>query len=688
MRLFYYQSEEDLYELSRDVRFHPLSEEKIYMDLGGSLVIHCNRARALVNAKIFQVLDIYKVPKKIRHHFVFEESYRKGQPEKYMNRIAPVLRDDKLKIPQKEIVMYWILGGIKSCFFDMSLLVNGVITVNHSLVDYVLEYQNNPEFRDIIDKPHFFEDSNPYEVRDWCDKMRSRFKDEIRISPMYDFFVSGTKINEKQVQMFIKYGLPPNYTWMWGTLPPINEGLLNGFRQVHSQHVLDQIARLTQIAGKSEVKEVGTVTKRVSVVADPVKLNYADTRQTVCDCGNPFVMYVTIKDKKDLQYYRGKEIWDPDTHKQIGTIDLDRTDLIGTKVGIRTFMTCRGDIICEHCFGYNHAFLSDTPLFKVNLNTFMLQKLSDVMQGVISIKHFTTAILKPIQIAFGEDIQMSLVEFLGKYDYITDLKFDKILVNPKYSFEIRKVVTGSMTKKRKKRDRHGAVVKDEKERAVIEKVEIPVTHYEVYIDGKKLSFDQPTFFLLDEEKRPDASQYWFRVQIPNDSVLIRGKDLKQAINSHSNQKNGDFDQRLLYSGKLSLIEQVQMIYEYIKTKIKMDHFIYYEALVCSLIRDFDDLGSQISETTTQVKYIHANQALTKPEVAGKTIATKLIHGYVQQNMNVINSESEASEMDILYQNIKDRSIYKHRSNEMFLNIIQSLGSHQVSDQDLETMFDG
>lgn len=384
--IFHYKSKEHIDYLVREMRNKPLDDQQIVGYLGSGIYIKDTRNRVFVNCKIFEILDVYKAPldSEFRKKFIFCGDYAKGKPIKYMDKICWELWHSKLE--HKEVFMSHILADIKSVFYLVSIIMNGVIGMDHSWYDYVDAYRKIPDFKRLVEGELINSSMSPYEINDICNDITSEFENNIVIHPLTDFYTAGVKVNKQQIQSMFCYGLIPNplIKNMIKCDYPIVGGTLNGYQRRTDQYLADRLGRLNQVYSKAEIKAPGLLTKRLLISASIVRLNKPDTRETLDDCNSSEFINIKINDLKDLKMFRYKNFYN--SKNQIEYIDIDRTDLIGKEVKLITFMLCEGeDVICSKCFGYNHKFLEDNEVQKNNVVTFVAAKIAAVLQGVISL---------------------------------------------------------------------------------------------------------------------------------------------------------------------------------------------------------------------------------------------------------------------------------------------------------------
>lgn len=617
---------ETMDHLVKSIRRQPLDKTKVAMILERDIIILTTRPRALINAHIFNLLQHYKIPLEYRKDFIFNGTYNKGESEKYMEKCFEIIKT--VDFPHKNIYMSHILADIKSVFIILSIIVNGVVTCDHSIYDYSLCYDENPEFRKIFTEKVFEQDDDPWTIQRKADAVIDKFKKgEIQLNPLTSFLRYGVKANASQMLMFFCYSLAPNYADVHEVLPPLGVGIVNGIKDPYHLHTFDMISRLSIITGKNEVKETGLQSKRLAMNQVDTKLAIADTREMIDDCHTFIYFKATINDKKDLQFFKFKYIYDPIKHQRIDVIMPNRTDLIGKTVHIRTFAGCFGEVVCKECFGINWEMVADTEFYKGNFHLYALEEFNRKMQTVISIKHHSVAILKKIPCKFNGVEYDNITDFIEQEPYFDKLAFDKIKVNKKFKVEF-----------------HPAYIKKEENLNKSRKKRLDTkVREELFIDGKKFETTQ---------KLRKIDDYTYQIVIPNDSPLLQAQDLKMAINKHSS-KNGDFEYNKMKGKTLS--EQVTMIYEYLRKKIKLNHFIYYEAIIHALTRDADDPAKRISCDTTTILFTHADHALTKPE-RSSSVSNILPHGYINKILNEPKLNSTPTEADILYAGLGGRKI--------------------------------
>lgn len=613
-------------QLVKTIRSKPLDKTKVAMILEKEVIILSTRPRCLINAHIFNLLAHYKIPLEYRKSFIFNGTYNKGESAKYMTHCFETLRD--IDFPHKNILMSHLLADIKSVFIILSIIVNGVVSCDHSIYQYAQCYKSNPEFKKIFTERVFEPDDDPWTIQRKSDAVIDKFKKgEIKLDPLSSFLKYGVKANASQMLMFFCYSLAPNFADVHEVLPPLGVGILNGITDPYHLYVFDMISRLAIMTGKNDVKETGLQSKRLSINQIDSKLSISDTREMIDDCHTHVYFKAKINNKNDLYFFRYKYIYNPETHTRVGYIDIDREDLIGKELFIRTFAACYGEVVCKECYGYNWEMVADTPLYKGNFHLYTLEEFNRLMQTVISIKHHSVALLKKIPCKFGDKTYDNITDFIEQEPYIKKLAFDKLIINRDfdvvfYPAHIKK--DDNVKKSRSKR------------------VDLKVKE-ELYINGIKFETAQ---------KIRKIDDYTYQIVIPNDSPLLQAQALKLAINKHSS-KNGDFKYQEMKGKTLS--EQIHMIFDYLTSKIKLKHFIYYESIIHALTRDADNPSRRINPETTHILFTHADHALTKPE-RGSSASHILPHGYINKIINEPKLNSAPTEADILYAGLGGRKI--------------------------------
>lgn len=381
-----YKNKEHIDFLTHLIRHKPEDDTKYAAKLSqnGELCVYSYAPRVYVNMLIFQKLDEYSVPDipDIRKPFVFDESYLKGRPFLYMERISDHLR--KINLPNEELWLPYLLAEIKQVFYLLAVIVNGVVSVDHSLMDYLDAYRTLPEFKDLIDKPSILPIDTPFEQKRKLNNIHNMLL-QSAIHPASDFLKSGVKCNSAQLRAIVaSYGMTPNPLSVNKCNRSIMGGYLNGLVTRHDFLSGDNIARMVNVLSKQEIQDTGLTVKRTVAAINDVKLNATDTRAVIHDCGTSNTWPVHISDKSDLKFLRYKYFYNPKT-KKLEYIDTDRTDLYGKDIEIRTFMLCDGETVCEIDFGYNAKFVQDNEIHKNNLSTWVVHIIAKIAQGVISI---------------------------------------------------------------------------------------------------------------------------------------------------------------------------------------------------------------------------------------------------------------------------------------------------------------
>lgn len=643
--IFHYKSKEHIHWLIKNLRNYPLSEDMYYVYLGDDLIIYDTNPRVLVNMLIFNIIERYNVDKAIRKEFIFTGTYNKGMPVKYMNKLVKALR--KYPIKDEHIFLPYLLSEIKEQFYLLAIIVNGVVSLDHSMYDYLIAYRNSPKLRAILDNPVIDYSMTSKEINTKCNEIADIFEKDIELQPLSDFYKSGVKINRTQAQSLFCYGFIPNpvSAHLKYMFKPIVGGFLNGFMTKYDQYAVDLMGVIALHKGKAEVKEPGLVNKRLNTMLTQVRLNKADTRETLHDCKTERLFHIKIQDEKDLEFFRYK-YFVPVTKGKINTnnpgwdyIDIDRKDLIGKVLAIRSFMLCDGeDVICETCFGYNYKFLQDNDIHKNTLASYVTTFVSNILQKIISVKHHLSANYKEVRITY-KGIDYLLEDFYEKYDYITNIYYDVIFLNSKkYKVDF---------------------IHHEKDKQ-------KSTFGDLYIDGEPLIINT-AFERID----PDYDVY--KMLMPNNTVMTSVKDMFDAISTHDKRDyvtgKKPFDDDKL-KGK-TVPAQLWMIYEFLKDKLEMPHFIYYETLVYAFARDSANVRERVTKDTELVKFSNVSDIIVNPS-KNPSLSTGLVHGYIKDACMQLDPGDKPSEFDILYYLVKERDNRSANIYEEFNAVLDGL----------------
>ena len=213
---------------------------------------------------------------------------------------------------------------------------------------------------------------------------------------------------------------------------------------------------------------------------------------------------------------------------------------------------------------------------------------------------------------------MEFRDFMKETDIIESMSFDVIKINKKYN-------TLFINNERDQRkSKFGKLL----------------------IDGKPFETD---------EYIQQIDSHTFIISIPNFSVISKAQDLLTALSKHSkkNKYTGltDFDAAQLL-GK-SFKEKVMVVYDYIKSRISLPHFIYYETLVYTLLKDKKDVRKRATKDSEDVIFVHMDDIISMPE-RNTSITTGLIHGYINKSITNMYPGCQPHEFDILYYPLIDR----------------------------------
>lgn len=619
---------EHLDYIKYQIRYNYTSKIKYACKLDNNLFISTDMVSTFVNMRVFAILKSYEVEGD-KSSLVFEYSYMKGQPKKYISKVANFVFNTSTAKDTSVFISY-ILSEIKEVFYELSVLINDFQSLEHSLFGYIAAYKKYLWFRTALDEPVITMQDTPFEMNRKLEAIKDNLT-KSDIHPLSDLMTMGVKNNPAQSAAFLCYGFTPNWNDINHCRSVIMGGYLNGFRTMKDFFLNDNNGRIATIKGKADVKEPGVLGKEVTTAVSSERINSADKRKVVHDCKNRWYFPITINDKKDLEFYRFKYYYDTKTHKRLGYIDIDREDLIGQDLNIRTIMTCEcNNQICEECFGYNAKICQDADIQKFEAYIYVSSLVSQKMQGVISVKHHLAAKLAPMIISYGDTRDMELEQFIKKFDIIDKMEFDILHFNKKHSIRFENYD-----------------VDNTKDIPEYEKHVFPI--YESGNYGR-LYIDDIEFETIEALKRID--DYTYQISIPNISVISDANDLIEALRKHG---AGAFNKGDEFANK-SIIDQLMIVYNFIKSRLSLPSFIYYEVLVHGLTVDSADVSSKVKSTTNEILFVTSKDVNNKSKnrYVHPNIAEGLVHGLFERALSYTGFKTNPTPFDIVYAHIKDR----------------------------------
>ena len=654
MELFKFDNKEHLIELARRIRQDATNKEDLMMEFFDGFYIKGNTSKIFVNACLQLMFDSYKVSreKEIRKDLFFTTSYEKGMPEEYSTKVLrALLRDKDLFMP--EISIPFILDRVKSQFYRLAIIGNDIVTVQHGLLGYIDTYLNDKRYRDIIDKDVYNDTDTPWEIDRKIKNVAKLFESgDIFIDPLTYYFTSGVKANLAQVQTFaVTYGMMPDAVNTYIAHEPIRHPLINGLRKKKDIMHMDQMGIKARFVGKNDIKEGGTVFKQVISALLPARLNSADTREVINDCGTHRTWKIKIEKESELIFYRGKNYCD-DKGNIIGYVDYDRKDLIGKEINIRSIAFCKGDHICLDCFGHFNKFMRDNKIHYNNYITYIIDDVAKIVQGVISIKHFIVAIIKAILVSFGDIKDMDLEKFIETTPYIKKMVFDRIYFNKKYKVELKHIPTKTAA--------NG----------------LPIRYKnELWVDGKLFETGQN---IVECE---DGS---YKIDIPNDSVIANAERFYELIGGQNNdflKENAEYIKTLDFEG------MVKFLFKFMKERIKLDHFIQYETLIYILLRDGEDSSKRATEDSKTFNYVNVRSDITSPSKSSN-IGIGMVHGYIKKVFKLTKQNATPVETDVFYNSITEgRDTAKGSLYTEFNDILNGYFTKDMMMNDFSGMLD-
>lgn len=641
---------EEVKQFEQYVIRHPLERTIHTVKFTDKFYIETDGVRALLNIYLQEVYEYYQLPLKVRAKLIYSYDYGKGVPKKYKTLVKDTVME---LIPEKEIHLYFILGMVVSCFHWLSIKLSLLISMDFSMWGFLDAYDNNKEFKNLMDNPLITEVDPPWEVQRKEKEIIRIFK-ESNVYPVNLMFDAGVKINDKQAQALVQIGPMPGYIDKNRTQHNVLGGILNGIKRPVDMFQMDNSGRLVIISGKTEVKEPGTINKHVGVSLASFKLNEDVTRDTIYDCKTPWLLEWDIKSEKDLTFLNNKYI--VENGKIAGHVHPGRKDLIGKTIQIRSALFDIGDTICEVCMGYLSTFLKDTSIWKSSVFMYVMDVIGALVQNLISIKHNNSAKMLETRVMFRGKIY-TIQEFY--------YAFNKNIIKA-VEFDYLRFYEGINI------DYFGWNTEDFEDKPFRK-------NWYLTIDGEPLIFDQPIY---DPKYNDDFHKDCIKYYIPNDSVFIKADDLKNMLIKH-NKKSKEkeenewsdrvrlapasrtrlFDQESEEYTNMSVQEQIVAFLKYCMDVSEFDHIIYYEALVYGLMRDGEDPKKRLHAGSKSVQFFNIENILSTPGMTN-SLSVKLHHGYIKYNILVPRIDVEPSEFDVVYNKLWDREPAKYYSSDI------------------------
>ncbi|MGL5767287.1 MAG: hypothetical protein ACRCX8_16770 [Sarcina sp.] len=147
----------------------------------------------------------------------------------------------------------------------------------------------------------------------------------------------------------------------------------------------------------------------------------------------------------------------------------------------------------------------------------------------------------------------------------------------------------------------------------------------------------------------------FKFVVPNDSVMRKAENLLTALNGHRVvnyfTKKKDFDIED-YIG-LSIEKQMMVILEYLRSRIKLGHFIHYELMVYGMTRDMDNKSQRVTADTKRILFMHSNDILSFPD-RNHSMSSTLPYGWINRACRTIYKNTRPDEYDLLMVNLVNK----------------------------------
>lgn len=279
-----------------------------------------------------------------------------------------------------------------SRIIDEFALFSGKINVKYgstvSLKTFCDLAERNPRFNELLNYK-IDENANigfDEMIKDINDKM-DEMLDIIRTDEdnnVRDYLLAGAGINENQLKQVILC-IGPKPDLFENIIPyPINTSFVRGLNV--RDFIINSIGgRKSLITSHFKVRDAGYLTRKLGILNMDLTVSDED------DCGTLHPIEVTIENKGFLK--RLKDRWFLNENGMLELITLDREDLIGQTILLRTPITCGcTDGVCKTCYG---------ELYRINqeMNVGVISVLlltNPLTQRLLSSKHLLQAVASKI----------------------------------------------------------------------------------------------------------------------------------------------------------------------------------------------------------------------------------------------------------------------------------------------------
>ena len=204
---------------------------------------------------------------------------------------------------------------------------------------------------------------------------------------LHPYVASETGINKKQLTQFLGFvGLKPDID---GSVIPvaIQDNFLNGLTKLESYYINSKGTRQALITNYKMVRRSGYLTRKLSL--SMIDRFHDDN---ILDCGTNYFVLYSVDNAKKLAQIEGRHYYvlDDTGHKtddDLLTVKKTDTHLIGTKIGLRSPVTCCGKHVCATCYGRELSRINKD----INTGLTAVLKLTEpITQRLLSAKHLLT----------------------------------------------------------------------------------------------------------------------------------------------------------------------------------------------------------------------------------------------------------------------------------------------------------
>lgn len=349
---------------------------------------------AYFNGELDEILNRHNIPHD--KSWMMLKAFTKSNYNNFMNGIVRKLYNLGYDNDPQEVILeiLTLTNEIKNYFNSVKK-----ISMDFSLLNMMIKSTKDKNMENLLFNRKIDTKWTPERIMKHRKENISMFKNDVYVPGVTELLQSGYGIKEDQmVNIFGGLDLIPRIHNMHEMFPRVvDTDWLSGIQNKDQFFMTANINAYALFMSKTIIQRSGVINKIAAMIAQ-------DTTIAEHDCGSKTYVEYDIPDENALKTLEFKYM--VNDNGELEEITMDRKDLIGKTVKVRSIFTCcaKNGQVCEICFGANYRWNKSTKEYRKDIGVeFTKAEITGISQDIISTKHNTAPKLIPLEMYYNKE---------------------------------------------------------------------------------------------------------------------------------------------------------------------------------------------------------------------------------------------------------------------------------------------